>query len=167
MKIKRQSPQRLRSSLCQGPAARLWIQEFESSLGSHSLCCSCDSCAPFTGTTLSSPLRNISTRTVTPADFAARKARATSRCVNRKTPRLPAIDCSKKYFRLQISHRMTKCGCGTLMWIRNMLRIDNAALCVVNFSHVCLLFGFDFFGLALCTSTAAARPPRSAFPEAR
>src|SRR3984893_16029991 len=35
MKIKRQSPQRLRSSLCQGPAARLWIQEFESSLRSQ------------------------------------------------------------------------------------------------------------------------------------
>ena len=37
MKIKRQSPQRLRSSLCQGPAARLWIQEFESSLGSQAV----------------------------------------------------------------------------------------------------------------------------------
>ena len=32
MKIKRQSSHRWRSSLCQGPAARLWIQEFESSV---------------------------------------------------------------------------------------------------------------------------------------
>src|ERR1700730_13580853 len=37
MKIKRQSAPRLRSSLCQGPAARLWIQEFESSLGSQAV----------------------------------------------------------------------------------------------------------------------------------
>src|ERR1700730_2453493 len=37
MKSKRQSPRRLRSSLCQGPAARLRIQEFESSLGSQAV----------------------------------------------------------------------------------------------------------------------------------